>query len=93
MFGSLRIFGFLAIFGSILSAISVVECAKNIDILAPNRKNSSNSNNETKWVAELFYEAQKKFDMNTGVNEKCKRDFQLYKSHLQNQSIWAIRSE
>lgn len=46
-----------------------------------------------KWVSELFMQARQEFNIDTETNPECKRDFELYKMHLQNQSVWAIRSK
>lgn len=48
---------------------------------------------EKKWISQLFYEAENAFHMDSNVNAECKRDFDLYKLHLRNQSIWAVRSK
>lgn len=46
-----------------------------------------------KWVTQVFMEAAEKFDMDSNVTAKCKKDFDLYKMYLQNQTLWAVRSE
>ncbi len=46
-----------------------------------------------KWVPELFDEAKRNFEMGAEVNADCRRDFEKYKMHLSNQSVWAIRSK
>lgn len=46
-----------------------------------------------KWVSELFLQAERQFDMDPNVSAECRRDFEMYKLHLQNQSIWAVRSK
>ncbi|XKL64935.1 hypothetical protein PGB90_005021 [Kerria lacca] len=50
-------------------------------------KNSS----QKKWVSQLFAEARTKFDLNSDVSAECKKDYELYKQHLSNASIWAVR--
>lgn len=45
------------------------------------------------WLSQLFEEAKQSFIMDQSTNSMCKRDFDLYKMHLQNHSIWAIRSK
>lgn len=47
---------------------------------------------QRKWITQLMDEAKYKFDFDSTVNEKCHRDIQLYQQHLQNLSIWAVRS-
>lgn len=47
---------------------------------------------ERKWISQLFSEAERNFDMSPNVSTHCRRDFELYKLHLRNQSTWAIRS-
>ncbi|XP_065211070.1 uncharacterized protein LOC135839121 [Planococcus citri] len=44
-----------------------------------------------KWISELFYEARTAFRLNSEVNAECKRDFDLFKLHLGNQSTWAVK--
>ena len=46
-----------------------------------------------KWITELFYEAKAEFQIDSNVNSECKRDFDLYKLHLRNQSVWAVKSK
>lgn len=46
-----------------------------------------------RWIADIFAEAENKFTIHPDANERCSRDFDLYKSHLKNESIWAIRSK
>lgn len=48
---------------------------------------------EQKWISQLFLEAERKFDMDEHVNKRCKTDYELYKLHLRNQSVWAVRSK
>lgn len=50
------------------------------------------SRKSQKWVSELMDEAKGAFNVSPANNSKCREDFQLYKLHLQNQSIWAMRS-
>lgn len=45
------------------------------------------------WLSQLFEEAKHSFIMDQSTNSMCKRDFDLYEMHLQNHSIWAIRSK
>lgn len=45
-----------------------------------------------KWITQLMEEARNAFDIDPEANAQCKKDFNLYKLHLQNQSIWAVRS-
>ncbi|XKL64037.1 hypothetical protein PGB90_004123 [Kerria lacca] len=47
---------------------------------------------EQKWISQLFLEAERKFDMDEHVNKRCKTDYELYKLHLRNQSVWAVRN-
>lgn len=56
-------------------------------------KQPDSSPRQRKWVTQLFMEAADKFDMNANVSAECKRDFELYKKHLQNQTVWAVRSK
>lgn len=44
------------------------------------------------WLSEIFDEAKKKFDMLSKVSEECKRDYETYKQHVRNQTVWAVRS-
>ncbi|XP_065222006.1 uncharacterized protein LOC135846697 [Planococcus citri] len=44
-----------------------------------------------KWISELFFEAQTKFEMDPTENTACKNDFDLFKLHLRNHSAWAVR--
>lgn len=46
-----------------------------------------------KWFKELFSDAEQNFSMDAAVNPKCRSDFQLYMSHLRNQSVWSVRSK
>ncbi|XP_065201228.1 nose resistant to fluoxetine protein 6-like [Planococcus citri] len=46
---------------------------------------------QRKWISQLFYEAEMAFQMDSNANAECKRDFDLYKLHLRNQSVWAVR--
>ncbi|XP_065206402.1 O-acyltransferase like protein-like isoform X2 [Planococcus citri] len=46
---------------------------------------------QRKWITQLFHEAETVFEMDSNVNTECKRDFDLYKLHLRNQSVWAVR--
>ncbi|XKL64038.1 hypothetical protein PGB90_004124 [Kerria lacca] len=43
------------------------------------------------WITKIFLEAEMVFDMDTNVSLDCKRDYELFKLHLRNQSIWAVR--
>lgn len=57
-------------------------------------KSSPNSKKKTtKWVAEIFAEAWRSFDLpNTSlISERCYHDYQIYKAHLTNQSVWAVK--
>lgn len=45
-----------------------------------------------KWITQLMEEARSAFDIDPAADAQCRRDFNLYKLHLQNQSIWAVRS-
>ena len=54
---------------------------------------SPDSLSPRKWVTQVFMEAAEKFDMDSNVTAKCKTDFDLYKMYLQNQTLWAVRSE
>lgn len=46
-----------------------------------------------KWISELLSEAKDEFRMDSMTNDECKRDFNVYRLYLQNQSIWAIQSK
>ena len=46
-----------------------------------------------KWITELFHDAETIFQMEPGDNADCRRDYNLYKLHLANQSVWAVRSK
>lgn len=48
---------------------------------------------QPKWITQLFLEAEQKFDLHPDVNPRCRRDYEMYKVHLANQSVWAIRSK
>lgn len=48
---------------------------------------------QPKWITQLFYEAEEKFDLHPNVNPHCRRDYEMYKLHLANQSVWAVRSK
>jgi len=48
---------------------------------------------QKKWVTQVFVEAANRFDMDANVSVECKRDFELYKKNLQNQTVWAVRSK
>lgn len=47
----------------------------------------------SKWISEIFFEAEAIFRMAEQTSDVCKRDFNLYQSHLRNQSMWAVRSK
>lgn len=47
----------------------------------------------SKWISQIFFEAEATFRMAEQASDLCKRDFNLYQSHLRNQSIWAVRSK
>lgn len=45
------------------------------------------------WISQIFLEAERNFDMlKANVTSACRKDFETYKMHLQNQSVWAVRS-
>lgn len=46
-----------------------------------------------KWISQIFVEVRERFVMIESTSEACKRDFHLYLRHLQNQTVWAVRSE
>lgn len=46
----------------------------------------------SKWISQLFQDAERAFDMSLTTTEQCIRDFETYKMHLKNQSVWAVRS-
>ncbi|KAK7604564.1 hypothetical protein V9T40_005750 [Parthenolecanium corni] len=48
---------------------------------------------QSKWITQLFIEAEQKFDLHPNVSPQCKRDYEMYKLHLANQSVWAVRSK
>lgn len=50
------------------------------------------SEKASKWISQLFQDAERAFDMSFRATEQCRRDFEIYKMHLKNQSVWAIRS-
>lgn len=51
------------------------------------------SNNHKKWLAEIIAETEVNFDMDVHtVSRKCRDDFRIYKQHVRNQTVWAIRS-
>lgn len=51
------------------------------------------SSNPKKWLAEIISETEVNFDMDVHtVSRKCKEDFRIYKQHVRNQTVWAIRS-
>ncbi len=54
---------------------------------------SSPNFGEGRWISQLFLKAQMSFDMHPHVNSRCKKDFESYKSYLQNETAWAIRSK
>lgn len=74
------------------------EHQQNETILQLNLTNSDTNiseklnNKSQKWIPELMDAAKMSFNMDSAISSKCKADFQLYKLHLQNQSIWAVRS-
>lgn len=45
-----------------------------------------------KWISEIIADVEKNFDMNADVSDECRRDFNIYRLHTQNQTVWAIRS-
>lgn len=59
----------------------------------PNLDSLSTIVQERKWISQLFVEVANIFHMDPSVNILCKNDFERYKIHLQNQSVWAIRSK
>lgn len=46
-----------------------------------------------KWISKMIADVETNFDMNLEVSDECRRDFNIYRLHVQNQTIWAIRSE
>lgn len=44
------------------------------------------------WVSQLFDQAEDIFDVHPSVSHECRRSFDLYKLHLRNQTVWAVRS-
>lgn len=65
---------------------------------ADSRKNQYKSSTESRpagrqWITQLLSEAEKRFEMNGNENTRCRRDFERYKMHLQNQTVWAVRSK
>lgn len=59
----------------------------------PNRTESARerASSDKQWIKAIFLEAEKNFDMDD-VSVRCKTDFQRYKMHLKNQTVWAVRS-
>lgn len=48
---------------------------------------------ERKWISQLFYDAEMAFGIHSNASADCRRDFNTYLQHLNNQSIWAVRSK
>lgn len=57
------------------------------------RVDESSNLKEKKWISRLFLEAEMSFDIHPNVSSRCKYDYELYLSHLKNQSVWAVRSK
>lgn len=45
-----------------------------------------------KWLSQVFDQAKLAFDVPANASEKCRRDYDLFKAHLNNQTVWAVRS-
>lgn len=45
-----------------------------------------------KWISQLFDEAKNKFNIHPNVSKACRRDYEIFQQHVDNQSVWAIRS-
>lgn len=50
------------------------------------------SKSPRKWILEFIHEAERTFDVDLNATDDCKRDFGIYQLHVQNQTVWAIRS-
>lgn len=82
-----------------VSDVAANEDLQNDTFLQPNLTTNLHTNDSAKlnnkpqkWISELMDEAKAVFNVDSANNNKCKTDFQLYKLHLQNLSIWAVRS-
>lgn len=72
-------------------SITTVRTSSTVAVARAMRKRDSGGTR--KWISQLMSEARDEFDMHESVTAKCKNDFDAYKLHLQNQSVWAVRSE
>lgn len=47
------------------------------------------------WISQIMAEVEKNFqaELFSGASQKCREDISMYKLHLKNSSIWAIRSK
>lgn len=74
----------------------IIESEKELHVNGVDNKSFQNAKSDfpqRKWISQLFHEAEMAFQMDSNVNAKCKRDFDLYKLHLRNQSVWAVKSK
>lgn len=49
-------------------------------------------NRQRKWISEIMMEAEMRFHVDPNVSKDCRKDFEIYKQHVRNQTVWAIRS-
>lgn len=79
---------------SSLTTNSLLTVEGNSSVTANQSALITNLSNTTqkKWITEMFDEAKLNFDMHAYVNPKCRRDYEIYKRHLLNQTVWAVRS-
>lgn len=45
-----------------------------------------------KWISQVMIEAELTFVMDPNVSRQCREDTEIYNLHVENQTVWAIRS-